>query len=449
MEVLEYQKGIIIKIDSGDEYIYNHIDDIKPEYYDKIIKLSCSNCNLSFLPFFPNLEELYCVSNKIIEIPLYPKLKELTCNNNLITSLGYYPLLKNLYCSNNHLSKIESYPVLELLTCSRNKITLIGDCPLLTYLDCRFNNLQNIEIEKYPNLETLNCQMNELNKIQSHMSLLYLNCIYNRITEIGDLSNIRKLFCYNNLLTVIGDYNSIETLDCSNNRLKHLPNILDWNNLVSIIYAGNEIDYIAPNIIRRLTLLDNINKKNNNLAIYNDNQNVHNHNIQKSIIDSIQNVISVKPDISLSQMMNEILSSKELTNDTKNILIEFSNDLEIHSILGISFNELLLSVWCIIRKHDNQLNILNVMNIEMNDSICKCFTGRISRLINCLNGFDSRVSIMLPDNVQIGNIIIIIKEKLEKKGDYTIKKHRELVLNELTERGFSSDISNIWIENIE
>ena len=47
--------------------------------------------------------------------------------------------------------------------------------------------------------------------------------------------------------------------------------------------------------------------------------------------------------------------------------------------------------------------IFDVMNIEMNDSLCKCFTGRISRLVNCLNGFDDNIKINISDNEQTYN----------------------------------------------
>ena len=53
----------------------------------------------------------------------------------------------------------------------------------------------------------------------------------------------------------------------------------------------------------------------------------------------------------------------------------------------IKFGELLLNA--------NSNEIFNIMNIEMNDALCKCFTGRISRLVNC---FD--------DNIIINRLII-------------------------------------------
>ena len=79
--------------------------------------------------------------------------------------------------------------------------------------------------------------------------------------------------------------------------------------------------------------------------------------------------------------------------------------------------------------------------------VCVCFTGRISRLINSLNGFDTEVIINISDSEQISQIVILIKEQLG--SEYTIEKHKELVLKELLERGFSSDKIDIWIDSIE
>ena len=43
------------------------------------------------------------------------------------------------------------------------------------------------------------------------------------------------------------------------------------------------------------------------------------------------------------------------------------------------------------------------MNIEITDALCKCFTERISRLVNCLNGFDDNIKINISDNEQTYN----------------------------------------------
>jgi hypothetical protein len=71
--------------------------------------------------------------------------------------------------------------------------------------------------------------------------------------------------------------------------------------------------------------------------------------------------------------------------------------------------------------------IKRVLNIEMDESVCKCFTGRISRLINCLNGFDPLVNINIYESEQISQIIIKIRNELERTNNYDINTHKQLV----------------------
>ena len=248
----------------------------------------------------------------------------------------------------------------------------------------------------------------------------------------------------------------MEHLDFSDNLVETIPNILEWNNLEEFHYSGNPVEYIPPNIARRIEQIRRRFIGPNARNVFNDSQNVHNHNIQKSIVDSIQNIITDKPDIDFDTMLSEIINinidnTDGMNDETKQILLEFVENTEVHSVLGITFKELLLSVWSIIRKKtpEERRCIIEILNIEMTDSVCKCFTGRMSRLINCLNGIDDRVSITISDNEQIGNIIISIMKKLEEKSQYTIELHRELVEKELLERGFTQDIIQIWIDSIE
>ena len=92
--------------------------------------------------------------------------------------------------------------------------------------------------------------------------------------------------------------------------------------------------------------------------------------------------------------------------------------------------------------------IYKILEQEMNESICKCFTGRMSRLINCLNGFDDNIVINISNNEQIGNIIILIKDKLLLENNYTEELHKKIVMKELYDRGYSKDIIDEWIDYI-
>jgi len=67
----------------------------------------------------------------------------------------------------------------------------------------------------------------------------------------------------------------------------------------------------------------------------------------------------------------------------------------------------------------------------MQESECKCFTGRISRLVICLSGYSDKVEIKISENEEISNIINII---MNKKGLKTIEILKEKVSISLKER---------------
>ena len=146
--------------------------------------------------------------------------------------------------------------------------------------------------------------------------------------------------------------------------------------------------------------------------------------------------------------MTNIIHDTILTEKSKNLLIEYCENKNIHSYTQLTFEELLCNVWTLIHTLGTKDEIKSILNTEINDSECKCFTGRISRLVNCLNGFTDLVNIHISDNQQIGNIIIIIKERLELENNYSIEKHKELVIQELKEREFKDEIINEWIQFI-
>ena len=151
--------------------------------------------------------------------------------------------------------------------------------------------------------------------------------------------------------------------------------------------------------------------------------------------------MSIKPTIN---NLNELIINNEiLTEQTKSILFEYLNDKTIHSTLNITFSELLLNVYSLALSN---YEIFNIMNIEMNDSICKCFTGRISRLVNCLNGFDDNIKINISDNEQIGNVIILIKNQLMDKNEYNLETHKKLVIENLLDKKYDMSIIKEWID---
>jgi len=234
------------------------------------------------------------------------------------------------------------------------------------------------------------------------------------------------------------DLPKLRELNCSYNNLTQLV-LLHTRNIREIRYHNNIIDYIAPNLQRILN--------NSAQNIYSDQQNVHNHSIQECIRKSIQNIINIKPII--QNINDSIINDNILTEQCKQILMEYIDDKTVHSTLSITFEELLIHVMSRIEINEHKDEIKNILNTEINDSLCKCYTGRMSRLINCLNGFDELISIHISDSEQIGQIISLIKETLMINDNYSAEKHKEIAILELIKRGYKRDNIETWTQYIE
>ena len=223
---------------------------------------------------------------------------------------------------------------------------------------------------------------------------------------------------------------------------------MNLRQLYNISYYENEIDNIPIQLLR---FINNRNNNNiNELNIYNDSQNIHDSSIQLSVKESIDR-ITIRTDL---QKYNKDNLLEYIINDNiincKEQLIEYINDDNIHSLLLLSFAEILWYVLMTIEKdfsEDEQKEIKNILNKDMEDVLGKCFTGRIVRVINCLSGVSEIVNIIIKDESQIGNIIILVKEKLGY--NYNVDKHKELVIKELNERSYNKDIIEEWISYIE
>jgi hypothetical protein len=392
--------------------------------------LDLSNLGLSDLPIelfeLSSLTKLDLNNNKLVNIPKeigqLISLSVLDLGNNQLLAIpkeiGQLSSLSQLYLYYNRLNYIPKE---------------IGQLSSLTNLD--LSNNQLLSIPK---------QIGQL----SSLTELYLtnNKFVDIPKEIGQLSSLTELYLgYNQLVNIpkeIGQLSSLTALYLHNNQLTSLPIELIQLRPVIISYSGNPIEYIPPNLLRFLQC-----DRNDYQKVYSDKQNVHNHSIQDGISGSIHYIMTQKPIIKIEQLSDFIIQNKYLSEHTKQLLMEYSDNPYLHSRFDISFSELLLNVFSLIeqRWHETKEDIYSVLNQEMVDAQCKCFTGRISRLVNCLNGFDPNIIIQISNSEQIGNIIGLIQKQLESLGIYSIQNHQDLVKKELLEREYDDIVISDWV----
>ena len=206
-------------------------------------------------------------------------------------------------------------------------------------------------------------------------------------------------------------------------------------NLIYFGYFNNPVEYIPPQVQRLIDRLEN-----NGQEVYQDKQSVHNSGIQKSFRETVSRLSNKKPELNIHQTIEEVLESY-LLDDSKKSIVEYCSSIDVHSELNMTYSELLVLVWDRIRNHCYRKEILKVLDTELTDSECKCFTGRITRLVNCLNGFDTDVIINISDNEQLSNLMVLINNKYDNIED----KKQELV-KAMKERGFSQEKIDEWVD---
>jgi Leucine-rich repeat (LRR) protein len=429
-------------IDGVLDLSHKKLKEIPKEIFDlmEITKLDLSFNQLTSLPpeigKLVNLEGLDVSDNRLTSLPSeiwkLVNLKELWVSHNQLTSLP------SAICDNqtefDGVGGIGKLVNLIDLSVSDNRLTsLPSDIGKLVNLENFFvsdNQLTSLPsaIGELINLEKLVVSNNQLASLPS---------------EIGKLVNLKELSVEGNQLTSIpseiGELVNLEELDVSHNKLTSLPSEIGLlRNLIYLFYSNNPIEYIPPQVQR---LIDRLRK--NGQEVYRDKQSVHNSGIQTSFKETVLRLSNKKPKLNIDQTVEEILMSS-LLDDSKSSIIDYCSSKDIHSELNMTYSELLVLVWDRIRNHCYRKEILKVLDTELTDSECKCFTGRITRLVNCLNGFDTDVIIGISDNEQLSNLMVLINNKYDNIED----KKQELI-KAMKERGFSQEKIDEWVGYID
>ena len=411
----------------------NAITDLSPLQNCPLLKvLYCSATaitDLSPLQHCPLLEVLYCPNTKVSDLsPLQhcSLLKELYCSANAITDLSPLqncPLLKVLYCSATaitDLSPLQHCPLLEVLYCSATAITDLSPlqhCHLLKRLDCNSSSVSDLSPLQYcPLLKVLHCNRSSVSDLSPLQYCPLLKELYCGNAKLSDLSPLQ--YC-----------TQLQILYCANTQVSNLSPLQHCIQLCHISYIGCPIEFIPIQVQR---IIERNRRANTN--VYIDSQSVHNHSIQQSLIKSV-NYLSNKFSANLIKAKIDIIIPKCLQSN------------EIHSILNITLEDCYKLVYTRILEfsEDVQKELLKRLNEEVVDGESMCFTGKFTRLVNTLVGFDENVRLDISQNEQISAIIINEKDKL---NPYDKEAHINAVRTLLTELNISSETQDEWINEI-
>jgi len=234
----------------------------------------------------------------------------------------------------------------------------------------------------------------------------------------------------------------LRILHLSNNRMTKLPiSLLESKHLDEFNYSSNPIENIHPLVDRWLNRLNGRITSNN--KVYTDGQNIHNSSIQKSFRNSLENLLKDQDVLLLNECKKYILECKELEEQVTRELLNYCDDATEHSVYLIRFEEVFQYVISRIVVHSNSNEMFKILNEEIKDTICKCFTGRITRVVNVLNGYYDDISIQIGSNEQISNIILMLQKKY--KGEELVSQVRSA----MEEREYDNETIEEWLTYVE
>jgi Leucine-rich repeat (LRR) protein len=131
------------KVEYDEEFNPNWSDE---ELLSHVIKLDCSENQLTTLPDLPNCQILTCHNNQLTILPDLPNCEELFCGFNQLTALPDLPKCIRLYCDRNRLHRLPDLPCCKILRCAKNQLTSLPKLPNCEGLNCSNNNLTYLPV---------------------------------------------------------------------------------------------------------------------------------------------------------------------------------------------------------------------------------------------------------------------------------------------------------------
>jgi len=450
--------------------------------HEKATILHCNDCNMAEIPEeisrFRALKELNCANNSLVFLPeTLAELSELEqlyiFNNKLMILPDEIGKLKKLHRIDAAYNMLDTLPEsfaelsgLRFLNLVKNNFKRIPPqvvkLATLEKLFINHNHIKTVpeDIGAMTALQILNLSANRIWKTlpnslgnMPNLNILYLenNCISALPAELSGLVQLKELHMQENQISVfppsIGRCTQLNTLNISHNEFTTLPmELTQCARLENFQREGNELD-IPPPIQRFLNQRLRRTERNYG-GLYGDGQNVHASSIQASIKESLLHLMNDSYSASKESVVAQIIESPHV--EMKEILIGYINDeKETHSTLYCTFFDAFVKVWGRIvscADEEKRGELFKRLNEELAEGECKCFTGRLSRLVNVLNGFYDDIQIQISSNEQIANVILALRRQhgLRPEDEMT-DAIKEAIRKELEERGYEADIINVWL----
>lgn len=390
---------------------------------------------MTLLPNFSNWENLVTLKancHRIEEFPILPlQIELIELETNRIRSLP-----ENIY----------QYEKLESLNIKDNNIEIVNQLlPLsLRTINMGFNKIKSFTSELSPDFGDLNLEYNFLYELPSHIT--NHPCTKYLKNNEGSLSNSN--YAPHSIIMNMNQPSTYNDMFTPKYKIPKPPKmktetIFDNNQNVHNHDIQTSLRNSVTKLVNKIKL-----ENNDNLPVY---------DVLKEIYDLLYNITykqqtekrkqKQKTNVlySLYYYFNSIKLNEQYKNAYELITI-WCNAGYTHSSIEYTYQQLLSFIIYILKQktEEEQESIINILVDETIASKNVCLTGKFSRLVNVLNGFDDSIEVELNDNEIINNRMIAIRRKYEttQNGTQARKEAQEM----LKEFDLSLNDKKIWIK---
>lgn len=219
------------------------------------------------------------------------------------------------------------------------------------------------------------------------------------------------LFVLKFILQYVNDENTkSEVLDTLYNLFESTTNIHTKMVIADIMFL-NGLDDIGYDMLHYIRHQENEMEMNTRPDIASDSQNVHNSEINQSVLRCSVRLIEIyqtndlDEEVIIAHLGNSIESSLERLKDDPTLFRYDNDDEEIH----VSFNlsTVLANAWTFIQQHPHREELQTILTEHLTDAFEYCSTGYLARIISSIQGFsdDPKLQITISEKERLKPIV--------------------------------------------
>lgn len=312
------------------------------------------------------------------------------------------------------------------------------------------------------------CSMKEFVPANLTFDIVDIDLSFNKLKEVPKI--LKTIYEENHFIKINLDNNDLWYLMYSDLS----PSMIDGKVIDELVFA-NTLNLVstsklrsAVNILRQKKLsaearrlADIIGmaiqvKATTLLTTYDNKQNVHLLSVQDNMKTAIDMLFkkSVKSIMSFASVIKLLKREYKLSNDTITFLDNTSEKDLFHSGYNVGYQRLFEQVYAVIVESTYKDDLISIFIEEITETVdnTSCLTGKMTRMVNALNGFVLDINVGISKTEEIANNIIVLRNKYAKlylnEPDKYIAELVPVVWQMLEDNCVPENEHDVWLEYV-